>query len=377
MTAQSAGAPTPACALPQFFSVDRETLPSSLVGMAFLAAQVQGAQPFVEAFEIEASVAPRSLLPAEALIERAVTTDTRVEVLARASDSSIHLIAYPRSTVVRVSAPTRAAATALASHIRSLAPAVHQPDTVSLRTWHLNRHGMGVAEDRRIAAPRWDDIAVNYPTAVRHHLQSLMSMVRPQGTGKLILWHGLPGTGKTTALRALMRAWESWCASQYVSDAERFFAEPAYISQVLTRSPTPRQGPTLDRPADPHSMWRLVIAEDSDEYLRASARRDAGAGLGRLLNLADGVLGQGFNTLILLTTNEELHHIHPALTRPGRSLARIEFDAFTPSEAANWLNEPDPPAGGQTTLAELYERRGTLTRLGVHGDVPIATGQYL
>lgn len=53
-------------------------------------------------------------------------------------------------------------------------------------------------------------------------------------------------------------------------------------------------------------MWRLIVAEDSDDYLRASARRDAGAGLSRLLNLTDGILGQGFNVLVLITTNEEL-----------------------------------------------------------------------
>jgi ATP-dependent 26S proteasome regulatory subunit len=70
----------------------------------------------------------------------------------------------------------------------------------------------------------------------------------------------------------------------------------------------------------------LIVAEDSDEFLRLSARREAGAALGRLLNLTDGILGQGSNTLILLTTNELLENLHPALIRPGRCLAQIEFE---------------------------------------------------
>jgi len=48
----------------------------------------------------------------------------------------------------------------------------------------------------------------------------------------------------------------------------------------------------------------LVVAEDSDEYLRASAKGKAGSSMGRLLNVTDGILGQGLNTLVLLTTNE-------------------------------------------------------------------------
>jgi TRAP-type C4-dicarboxylate transport system permease large subunit len=76
------------------------------------------------------------------------------------------------------------------------------------------------------------------------------------------------------------------------------------------------------------------VAEDSDEFLRASARRDAGASLGRLLNVTDGVLGQGSDTIILLTTNEEIGRLHPALVRPGRCLGAVEFTEFSPTEAA-------------------------------------------
>lgn len=248
---------------------------------------------------------------------------------------------------------------------------------MAIRTWHLSGHDTPIGADRRIKAPAWSEIERNYPGAVKDELGTLLKLERPAKTGKLILWHGPPGTGKTTALRALLRAWEPWCAGQYVADPEQFFGHPGYISDVLTRSAAPKHGPTLARAGEPEALWRLIIAEDTDEYLRASARRDAGAGLGRLLNLADGILGQGFNTLILLTTNEELHRLHPALIRPGRCLARVEFTAFRHHEARAWLPDGVAEPAEDATLAELFERCGDLERLGTRETKEERPGVYL
>ena len=88
----------------------------------------------------------------------------------------------------------------------------------------------------------------------------------------------------------------------------------------------------------------------------ASARADIGQGLSRILNLTDGLLGQGQRCLLLVTTNEPVGRLHPALRRPGRCWAEVEFTSFTGREAASWLRRQGAsrraPAGG--TLAELY-----------------------
>ena len=115
--------------------------------------------------------------------------------------------------------------------------------------------------------------------------------------------------------------------------------------------------------------FRLIVAEDSDEFLRASARRDAGASLGRLLNVTDGVLGQGFDTIILLTTNEEIGRLHPALVRPGRCLAAVEFTEFSPAEAAAWLGPGLPKPTQPLSLADLFERRGDVDRVRTPDDL--------
>ena len=79
--------------------------------------------------------------------------------------------------------------------------------------------------------------------------------VRRRAGRRLILWHGVPGTGKTHALRALAWEWRRWCDFHYVTDPEELFGSPKYMLDVL-----------LDEDDD-DSGWRLLILEDTGELL--------------------------------------------------------------------------------------------------------------
>ena len=77
----------------------------------------------------------------------------------------------------------------------------------------------------------------------------------------------------------------------------------------------------------------------------------------------------------MITTNEALGRLHPAVVRPGRCLAEVEFPALGPAEVAALLGSAQA-AGTELTLAEVFERRGQVTRLSSQ-PAPGRTGQYL
>src|SRR5262249_11841327 len=94
---------------------------------------------------------------------------------------------------------------------------------------------------------------------------------------------------------------------------------------------------------------------DTGELLAADAKEQSGQGLSRLLNVVDGIIGQGLRVLVLVTTNEPLTRLHPAISRPGRCAARIEFGPLSRAEASAWLDAPHTAAEGrEVALAELF-----------------------
>lgn len=221
---------------------------------------------------------------------------------------------------------------------------------------------------RMVDAPSWHEVARNYSTGTVDAVSELMTADCVQSrAGRLVLWHGAPGTGKTTAVRALAREWADWCTAHYVMDPEHLFADPVYLMKVA--------GEAASHASEKQS-WRLVIAEDCDEYLRADAKARAGASLGRLLNLSDGILGHGMRVILLLTTNEPLDRLHPAITRPGRCLNQTEFLPLSPKEARVWLGDDDAQRPeGPTTVAELFAIRERRARHSPALDRP--AGGYL
>jgi ATP-dependent 26S proteasome regulatory subunit len=72
--------------------------------------------------------------------------------------------------------------------------------------------------------------------------------------------------------------------------------------------------------------------------------------------VVDGLIGQGLRVLVLVTTNERIEALHPAVARPGRCAANIEFDPLDSAEARTWLERHELPAAGDAPriLASLY-----------------------
>jgi hypothetical protein len=170
----------------------------------------------------------------------------------------------------------------------------------------------------------WSQTAGNYPGATGNTLAKHSDWRRepPQG-GRLLLLHGPPGPGKTSAVRTLTGEWRSWAEFQFITDPEQFLHNPSYLLETVGSS---------RRASQPADRWKVVVLEDAGEFLVPDAKQLNGKALSRLLNVCDGVLGQSMRALVLITTNEPLVILHPALSWPGRCLAEIELSCSTRRE---------------------------------------------
>lgn len=203
---------------------------------------------------------------------------------------------------------------------------------VPLTYWSLSPDGPQGAT-RMLEVPRWEELQHNYVGETQVRTERILNeRYRPTAAGQLMLWHGVPGTGKTWAIRGLLWEWRHWASFNYIADPESFFA--------------------------PEQRWNVLILEDTGELVSADAKKRSGQGLSRLLNLVDGLIGQGMKVLVLITTNEEIKSLHPAITRPGRCAENVLFDRFSVEQSREWFKERgytgDLPTRGALTVAELY-----------------------
>ena len=175
--------------------------------------------------------------------------------------------------------------------------------TVDVRFWYQDRGPTW--SERAVAVEPWSDIRRNYERGAAEALDSLMGTGPGRLDGRVLLLHGPPGTGKTTALRALAQAWRSWCRLEVVVDPERLLGSAAV----------------------PHALpprWRRRRRVD------LAARRARG------LRRAHPGRGEGGHRPGLVAPAEPHRRVH----RPG---------PVAPPRDHDQRADPPPPPGGRPT----------------------------
>src|SRR5581483_6013844 len=76
------------------------------------------------------------------------------------------------------------------------------PHIVPFNFWNIEPNGIHHST-KNITCPMLPEIDANYPKSVLKDLNYLMGLERPDSIGKIIIFSGPPGTGKTTAVRSL------------------------------------------------------------------------------------------------------------------------------------------------------------------------------
>lgn len=219
--------------------------------------------------------------------------------------------------------------------------AAHTETNVTLHTAFFYKSGSVHMVATNVTCPSWEEIAENYQHETREKICQLISMPTSP-SGRLIIWHGQPGTGKTFAIRALMRAWKDHYAFVSISDAGAFLDNPGSYYELVQE---------FDRPV-------LFIMEDAAENLLRETRAHHSRRISTILNLTEGLIAQGRQDQFLITFNQEVRELDPAVIRPGRCRSRIEFHPLPKEYAASWLKTHNCPIPenlpDHITLASLF-----------------------
>lgn len=234
---------------------------------------------------------------------------------------------------------------------------------VDMGFWHKKTNGEIERQSRTIEVRTWEETSRNYPKAASASLNDLINTKGINAEdGSIILLHGEPGTGKTNCIRSLAWEWRKWARVDPIIDPETFLNNPDYLIEVMMSS----DGVNKDK-------YRVVLLEDCGELIQDGAR-NRGQGVSRLLNMADGILGQGRKIIFLITTNEPIKSLDPAITRAGRCLSSVEIGKFPAKEASEWLGIP---VTKDMTLAEMYRETHDVILPKLEEDLNTPIGLYI
>lgn len=188
----------------------------------------------------------------------------------------------------------------------------------------------------------------------------LLTSLQNDNESGLVLFHGDPGTGKTSYLKYLLHTISNKKLIYMPPDLTEHLSSPGFITFMMSEA-----------------MNSILLIEDAETVLRA---REAGGNqaVSNILNISDGILGDVLKLQIVCTFNSRLEEIDSALRRPGRCIAEYRFEKLSESRASNLMvklhGEDVIFEPKEMTLAEVFNfkkpRDVTKEKERVFGFIP-------
>jgi hypothetical protein len=211
-------------------------------------------------------------------------------------------------------------------------------DSAQLTTLIENSNGLKLIS-LRCKKPNLS-LPINYTDDLNDlHINIIKDLKKKNNSG-LFLFHGTPGTGKSTYLRYLMH----------------------YTNKRVIFLP-PKIAGNLDSPnlvnilvEEPNS---ILVIEDAENLL-TSREKGNESSISMLLNLTDGLLGESLGIQVICTFNSSLVNIDKALLRKGRLKTLYEFKPLSILKSLALLKKlgvTDKTVNEPMTLADIYNIR--------------------
>jgi len=125
----------------------------------------------------------------------------------------------------------------------------------------------------------------------------------------LMLFHGDPGTGKTSFIKNLIRQNEG---TKFIYMPNQMFSQleaPSFINFFTSHQDS------------------IIVIEDAEALL--TERKEGNTSISTLLNLTDGMLGEALRIKVVCTFNSDINQIDSALKRKGRLKFSYDFKELT------------------------------------------------
>ena len=196
-------------------------------------------------------------------------------------------------------------------HLEDFEKFINKEEGSKVHLFIKNQYGDYAFEPISVNVPDNIDLTLNYGSKFPETDKTIQERLTNNKSG-LFMFHGLPGTGKTTYIKYLASKVDRDFIYIPTTMVETFTSDPNCLSVLIQK---------------PNSV---IILEDAEKAImkRHGDGMDSSA-VSSLLNLSDGIMSDILKTSVILTYNCPKNEIDSALRRKGRLQVDYEFTALS------------------------------------------------